>query len=32
MADLQNIFDTHNENGVVNFEYDTRVYYGHLRG
>ena len=32
MSDLHNIFDTHNENGVVNFEYDTRVYYGHLRG
>ena len=31
VADLQNIFDTHNENGVVNFEYDTRLYYGHLR-
>ncbi|MGI8836981.1 MAG: class I SAM-dependent methyltransferase [Pyrinomonadaceae bacterium] len=32
MTELQKIFDAHNENGVVNFEYDTRVYYGHLGG
>lgn len=32
LSDLQDIFNAHKENGIVNFEYDTRVYYGHLRG
>lgn len=32
LKDLQDIFNAHNENGVVNFEYDTRIYYGPLRG
>ncbi|MDQ1639750.1 MAG: hypothetical protein QOF62_3089 [Pyrinomonadaceae bacterium] len=32
LKDLQDIFNTYKENGVVNFEYDTRIYYGHLRG
>ena len=31
LKDLWDIFNAHNENGVVNFEYDTRVYYGQLR-
>ena len=29
-AGLQRIFDEHNRNGTVTFEYDTRIYYGHL--
>jgi SAM-dependent methyltransferase len=32
LKDLQDIFNTYKENGVVNFDYDTRIYYGHLRG
>lgn len=32
LKDLQDIFNAYNENGVVNFDYDTRVYYGRLRG
>jgi SAM-dependent methyltransferase len=32
LRDLQDIFNAYNENGVVNFDYDTRIYYGHLRG
>lgn len=32
LKDLQDIFNAYNENGVVNFDYDTRIYYGHLRG
>jgi SAM-dependent methyltransferase len=31
LKDLQEIFNEHNEKGVVNFDYDTRVYYGRLR-
>jgi SAM-dependent methyltransferase len=31
LSELQDIFNAHNEKGVVNFEYDTRIYYGHLR-
>ncbi len=27
---LQEIFDNHSSNGVINFEYDTKLYYGHL--
>ena len=29
-ASLQRIFDEHNHDGTVTFEYDTRIYYGHL--
>jgi SAM-dependent methyltransferase len=32
LRDLQDIFNVYNENGVVNFDYDTRIYYGRLRG
>src|SRR6266550_532278 len=32
LSELQDLFDAHNENGIVSFEYDTRIYYGHLRG
>lgn len=32
LKDLQDIFNAYNENGVVNFDYDTRIYYGQLRG
>src|SRR4029078_2559105 len=32
LKELRDIFNAHNENGVVNFEYDTRIYYGKLRG
>ena len=28
--ELQRIFDAHNVNNRVTFEYDTRVYYGQL--
>lgn len=31
LAELQRIFDTHQVNGQVAFEYDTNLYYGHLR-
>ncbi len=30
LSDLEKIFQTHNENGQVTFEYETRVYYGQL--
>ncbi len=32
LTELKQTFETHNEDGTVNFEYDTRVYYGQLRG
>ena len=32
LTDLQDIFNAYNEDGVVNFDYDTQVYYGHLHG
>lgn len=32
LDDLQGIFNAHNEDGVVSFDYDTRIYYGHLHG
>lgn len=32
LKDLQDIFNAYNENGVVNFDYETRIYYGQLRG
>ncbi|MCX6029842.1 MAG: class I SAM-dependent methyltransferase [Chloroflexi bacterium] len=31
LADLRSIFDAHQVGGTVVFEYDTRVYYGHIR-
>jgi SAM-dependent methyltransferase len=30
LRDLQDIFNAYNENGVVNFDYETRIYYGQL--
>ena len=30
LAELARIFEEHNENGIVRFEYDTRIFYGHL--
>jgi len=30
MRQLQTIFDKHQENGYVNFDYETRVFYGRL--
>ena len=29
-AGLERIFNQHNQDGTVTFEYDTRIYYGHL--
>ena len=29
-AQLEELFNTHENNGTITFEYDTRVYYGHL--
>ena len=29
-AELRQIFNAHSKDGIVTFEYDTRVYYGHL--
>jgi SAM-dependent methyltransferase len=31
LADLREIFDRHQVNGTVSFEYDTTLYYGHLQ-
>ena len=30
MANLKAIFETHAKRGLVRFEYDTKIYYGHL--
>lgn len=30
MQELEQIFAKHNQNGYVNFDYDTKVYFGHL--
>jgi SAM-dependent methyltransferase len=30
ISKLQEIFSSRNRNGTVDFEYDTRIYYGHL--
>jgi ubiquinone/menaquinone biosynthesis C-methylase UbiE len=30
LAKLENLFAEHHHDGIVNFEYDTRVFYGHL--
>lgn len=30
LADLHALFDAHQQQGVIAFEYDTQVYYGHL--
>jgi SAM-dependent methyltransferase len=32
LRELEEIFDANQQNGIVSFEYDTRVYYGHLFG
>jgi SAM-dependent methyltransferase len=29
-SELERIFNEHNKGGIVTFEYDTRVYFGHL--
>lgn len=31
LAELEGIFKTHQDNGIVTVDYDTRVYYGHLK-
>lgn len=31
IRDLKKLFDKHNENGKIKFEYETRVYYGKLK-
>src|SRR5882672_5177094 len=30
LGELEDIFNSHHSNGIVTFEYDTKVYYGHL--
>lgn len=30
LEELKELFDTHKSDGIVSFEYETRVYYGHL--
>ncbi len=30
MRELRRIFDDHQVDGRVSFDYDTRVYYGHV--
>jgi SAM-dependent methyltransferase len=30
MAELRRIFDAHQKNGTIEFQYETRLYYGHL--
>jgi len=30
MRELKTIFDKHQKNGYVNFDYETKVFYGHL--
>jgi SAM-dependent methyltransferase len=30
LKELRDIFERHNKSGVVDFEYDTKIYYGHL--
>lgn len=30
IADLRALFDAHQQQGVISFEYDTQLYYGHL--
>ena len=32
LRELEEIFDANQKNGIVSFEYETRVYYGHLFG
>lgn len=32
ISKLQEMFSSYNRNGMVDFEYDTRIYYGHLTG
>ena len=31
LKELEDIFDANQENGIVSFEYETKVYYGHLQ-
>jgi SAM-dependent methyltransferase len=31
LARLRNVFDRHQQDGTVSIDYDTKVYYGHLR-
>ena len=28
LRDLRRVFDAHEKNGLVNFDYETEVYYG----
>ena len=32
LAELEDIFNAHQRDGIVTFEYETKVYYGHLSG
>lgn len=32
LRELERIFNTHHNNGIVSFEYETKVYYGRLTG
>jgi hypothetical protein len=32
LAGLRRLFDMHQENGCVRFEYETHIYRGRLRG
>jgi hypothetical protein len=32
LSKLKEIFDLNKNEGAVTFEYDTRLYYGHLTG
>ena len=31
LAELEKLFDMHEENGRVRFEYETHIYYGQLQ-
>ena len=31
LKELEDIFDANQKNGIVNFEYETKLYYGHLQ-
>ena len=32
LSKLEELFDSHNQNGIVAFEYETQIFYGHLFG
>jgi hypothetical protein len=32
MAELEESFNAHNQNGIVTFEYETKIYFGQLGG